>query len=68
MEADRLAELDNQISEVEGFIERQRQLIAGLKAKDRPTDDAEIALACFVRAAEVLKGRRQAFQDALAAR
>jgi hypothetical protein len=38
MHPDRLGELDNQISEVEAFIERQRQLIAGLKAKRRPTE------------------------------
>jgi hypothetical protein len=68
MHPNRSGELDNQIAEVETFIERQRQLIAGLKAKGRPTDDAEIALARFVRAAEALKRRRQGVQDALAVR
>jgi hypothetical protein len=61
MQADRLAELDDQIRKLETFIERRRQLIAELRAKGQPTTKAESkTLEYFVRAVEVLRRQRDA--------
>jgi hypothetical protein len=64
MHADRLAELDYQIGEIETFVERQRQVIADWKAIGRSTTDAEATLDRFLRALAVVKRRRQTIQDA----